>query len=267
MLTNVAFAGATGIIHVATDVSFDSDPNKVVPYVVQGMLNILQAAANTPTLKRFVYTSSSIAAVHPTPNEVFHVDSTSWNEVDARDAWAPPPYLPERAFAVYGASKVEAEKVGWEFMKAEDRHFVLNTVLPNFANGPILNPKQPGSTAGWVRGLYNRNEEYTEMMRNFPPQWAVDVRDVARLHVAALLEADVQNERLFAFAEPYNYSKIVETLKKVDPSRQDYRPPVENEGEDLSTVDTARAVELLKRMGRPGFASLEESLGAQLKSQ
>ena len=176
-----------------------------------------------------------------------------------------PPYLPERAFAVYGASKVEAERAGWEFIRAGDRGFVLNTVLPNFAVGPLLNATQAGSTSGWVTGLYNGDEELSERMRTFPPQYNVDVRDVARVHVAALLEHDVKNERLFAFAEPYNYSRVVDILKKLDPSRQQYPLPVENEGHDLSTVDNARAVELLKRSGRAGFIGLEESLRAQFR--
>ena len=254
-----------GIIHVASDVSFDANPNNVVPQVVQSMTNILEAAAKTPTVRRVVYTSSSIAAVHPTPNQRFMVDSSSYNDIDVRDAWAPPPYLPERAFAVYGASKVEAERTGWEFMKNGSRHFVLNTVLPNFAVGPVLNSEQFGSTSGWVRGLYDGDEELSERMRTFPPQYNVDVRDVARVHVAALLETDVRSERLFAFAEPFNYSRVVEVLQKIDPSRQHYHPPLENEGQDLSVVDTARVTELFKRMGREGFINLEQSLREQFE--
>lgn len=257
--------GCDGVIHLATDVSFSPDSNEVVSKTVKAMKSILEAAAKTSSVKQFVYTSSSIAAVHPTPNERFHVDSSSWNEIDPRDAWAPPPYLPERAFAVYGASKVKAEKAGWEFMRAGDRGFAFNTVLPNFAVGPLLNASQGGSTSVWVTGLYNGDEELTERVRKFPPQYNVDVRDVARVHVAALLEPDVENERLFAFAEPFNYSRVVDILRTIDPSRQEYPPPVENEGHDLSTVDTSRSVELLKRMNRPGFISLEESLRAQFQ--
>lgn len=159
------------------------------------MRSILAAAAKTPSVKRFVYTSSSIAAVHPTPNVKFHVDSKSWNEIDLKDAWAPPPYTPERSFAVYGASKVEAEREGWNFVESEKPGFVFNTVLPNFAVGPLLNSDQFGSTSGWVRGVYEGDQELTERVRTFPPQYNVDVRDVALTHVAALLEPDVQNER------------------------------------------------------------------------
>lgn len=49
----------------------------------------------------------------------------------------------------------------------------------------------------------------------YPPQSSVDVRDVTRLHVFALLEPNFQNERLYAIAETLNYSRIVDTLQEV----------------------------------------------------
>ena len=259
--------GCAGIIHLATDVSFDPDPKNVVTPVVEMTRNLLEVAARTRAVKRVVYTSSSIAAVHPTPNEQLSVDSSSWNETDLRDAWAPPPYDPSRSFAVYGASKVQAEQAAWEFVKAEPRSFVLNTVLPNFAVGPRFDVTQPGSTSGWVRGLYEGDAGSSEQMRTFPPQWSVDVRDVARLHVAPLLELDVRNERIFAFAEPFNYSRVVSILKELDPSRQQYPPPLTDEGQDIMTIANSRAVELLKRTGRSGFIELKESLRAQLEAE
>lgn len=259
--------GCDGVLHTATDVSFNPDPHKVVPLVVNGTVNLLEAAASTSSVKRVVYTSSSIAAVRPTSNKRFHVDSNSWNEADLKDAWAPPPYESSRSFAVYGASKVEAERACWSFVKEKHPGFTLNTILPNFAVGPRLNSEQAGSTSGWVRGLYQGNSEDTETMLTFPPQYSVDVRDVARAHVSALLEADVKNERLFAFAEPYNYSRIVKILKDIDPSQQDYPPPPEGEGDDLSTVDNARVIELLKRSGGQGFIPLEQSIREQLEHE
>ena len=96
--------------------------------------------------------------------------------------------------------------------------------------------------------------------------YMVNVDDQARLHVAALLKEDVRGERLFAFAEPINYSTIVAALKKVNPGKTEYLAPPENEGRDLSTVSTGRAVEMLRRAGRSGFIGLEESLRVQFAS-
>lgn len=70
-----AIAGVSGVAHVASDVSFGPDPKVVVGAAVAGVLNALKAAAKTPSVKRVVYTSSSIATAHPRPDTVFHVDA------------------------------------------------------------------------------------------------------------------------------------------------------------------------------------------------
>ena len=43
----------------------------------------------------------------------------------------------------------------------------------------------------------------------------MDIRDNARLHVAALLDATVQSERIFAFAEKFNWNVLVLILRKL----------------------------------------------------
>jgi hypothetical protein len=42
-------------------------------------------------------------------------------------------------------------------------------------------------------------------------EYFVDAQDTARLHVAALIDTDIQNERILAFAEPFN-AKYVPSL-------------------------------------------------------
>ena len=229
-----------------------------------GVQNALEAAARTPTIKRFVLTSSSTAAVHSKPNVKFSVTEDSWNETDVETAWTPPPYDFSRAGAVYSASKVQGERTAWKFMQDRKPSFILNAVLPSVNLGLVLSCKQGGSFAGFVNGLKAGDQMSTTMVRDMmPPTYMVNVEDTARLHCAALLEDDVRGERLFAFAEPINYSTIVAALKKVDPSKTDYPAPPENEGRDLSTIPTDRAKELLERAGRHRFTGLEESLIAQ----
>ena len=205
--------------------------------------------------------------MHLEPNVRLRVDQSSWNEFDVQAAWAPPPHEVSRASAVYSASKVAGEKAAWKFMEENKPSFVLNTVLPSVNLGPLLSTKQPGSSAGLISGLRLGDPTATQVLREvMPPTYMVNVEDTARLHVAALLESDVSGERLFGFAEPINYSKIVRALQKVFGTDMEYPPPLENEGVDMSTVATERSVELLRRSGRPGFLGLEESLKAQFAS-
>ena len=105
--------GCDGIAYVAGDLSFSPDPNKIITPMVEGVRNILQSAAKEPSIKRFVITSSAIAAVQPQPNTEIYVDSNKWNDDSIERAWRPPPYEQERMWDVYAASKAQVEHEFW----------------------------------------------------------------------------------------------------------------------------------------------------------
>ena len=88
----------------------ESDPHQVIPVIMSGIKNALAAAARTSSIKGFVYTSSSAAAITPIVIKKLHVDVSSWNDTDIKAAWAPPPYNDDRRRAFYAASKTLAEK-------------------------------------------------------------------------------------------------------------------------------------------------------------
>lgn len=125
---DAAVQGVDSIIHVASDTTFDSDPNKVVKPTVAGVTSILRSAAKSPSVKRFVLTSSSAAVLLPHPGKEVSVTADDWNQEALDLAWAPPPYEADRAFAVYAASKTEGEKALWKFVKDEKPNFIVNTV-------------------------------------------------------------------------------------------------------------------------------------------
>lgn len=86
-----------------------------------------------------------------------------------------------------------------------------------------------------------------------------DVQDSALLHVAALLLPDVENQRIFAAAAPFNMTSIVSLLRGLHPERQ-FAQPVEN-GVDMTVFSEAgRAEVLLARMGKKGFTDIETSV-------
>ena len=123
-------------------------------------------------------------------------------------------------------------------------------------------------------------------------EYFVDVQDTGRLHVAALNDPDVQNERIIAFAAPFNakylpsllsisrllpgpkallsscaaltlQSDILRILRKLCPGRSKIFPAdfVNDNWRDISKVDNERGAELLKRLfRREGWVGLEESV-------
>jgi hypothetical protein len=138
-------------------------------------------------------------------------------------------------------------------------------VLPDTVFGGILEPASQGipSTAGFVKKLFDgENLGFLEMIQ---PQWFVDVVDTARLHVAALLSKDVVNERLFAYAEPWNWNDILDILRKMFPEKQ-FAADMDL-GRDRCKVANQRAEELLRtEFGQPGWVSLEESVRRNVQS-
>ena len=91
----------------------------------------------------------------------------------------------------------------------------------------------------------------------------VNVKDTARLHVAALLDPAVENERILAFAHPFNWNDILAILRKLYPEKK-FPTDIEDEPRDLSKLDNSRGVTLLKAFGQPGFTGLEESVRENL---
>ncbi|RDA86150.1 hypothetical protein CP532_3056 [Ophiocordyceps camponoti-leonardi (nom. inval.)] len=265
-----AIKGCAGVMHLASDLTLNPDPNKVIPLVLSGVRNALTAAAREPSVRRFVYTSSSAAVTPYTRNKRSYIDSGSWNEGEFKEAWAPPPYNDDRRLAVYAASKALAEKECWRFVEEKKPAFVLNAVLPNCTIGRILSKEQPASTGGWYRKFWERDDSILGLLENLDPQHYVNVTDTALLHIAALREVDVVGERLFAFAAPFNFNITMETFEKLrDQGYGDDKrefPRIANDDKDLKIVDTKRSQELLRRYNRPGFADLETCLKEAIES-
>ncbi|KII83918.1 hypothetical protein PLICRDRAFT_46683 [Plicaturopsis crispa FD-325 SS-3] len=259
-----AIKGVSGIAHVASDVSMSQNMDEVVGPVVRGTLAVLRAAAATPSVKRFVLTSSTVAAGWPTPGTAYTRDEHSWNDVSAASAESDP----HRGYHVYAVSKTEGEKAAWKFVEEEKPGFVLNTVLPDTNFGPALGPALLQSTALFpLTILSGKGDQFA----GFPNQWFVDVRDTARLHVAALTlpSCSAPGYRLYAAAAPFTFSQILGIVRKLRPARATDLPE-RFEWEtlpNLSRVDNSRSTALLKEMGRDGWVGLDESLEANIEGQ
>ncbi|OAA56271.1 NAD dependent epimerase/dehydratase [Niveomyces insectorum RCEF 264] len=256
--------GVAAFVHVASDVSFNADPNAVIPPVIAATLTALKAAFAEPSVRRFVLTSSSSTVVPADPKAYAEgriVGESTWSE-DAKElAWAPPPYTAERALAVYSSSKLEGEQALWKFYeenKSKRPDFVVNTVLPNLNLGKSLDPINQGhpSTSGLITTLFQGNV-LPELFQI--PQYFVDVQDTALLHVAALIFPDVKSERIFAFTEPFTWDQVLEILRKQNPGRK-FPDNFANTPCRIVVKPRARAEELLRTLGRPGWTSLEDSL-------
>ncbi|KAH8698927.1 cinnamoyl-CoA reductase [Talaromyces proteolyticus] len=253
--------GISGIVHVASDISFSANAAEVITNVVSATEAILEAAAQQPerSIKRVVLTSSSSAALTPQPGvEGIVVTQGSWNDAAVKAAWDENTPANAKPLAVYAASKTEGERAAWKWVENKKPYFVFNTVLPNYTLGTILHPEIAGSTMKWAADLLKGDS----VALGFSSQWYVNVVDVARVHVIGLLHPEVKSERLFAFASPFTWNEVVGILRKLRPENTGITNPPENELPDSSDiVPSKRAESLLKSFfGRPGWVGLEESI-------
>lgn len=159
-----AVRGVSAVVHVASIVSIEPDPNRIVPQTVAGAVSVLQAALREPSVKQFVYTSSIAAATAPTADNHTRVGRDTWNDAALEMAWAPPPYEPSRGMMVYWASKTAAEKAVWKFAAENEAHFDINVVSPATIMGAHLLKDNAGLTNSWIPGLYNGDTSWVQML-------------------------------------------------------------------------------------------------------
>lgn len=287
-----ALSGVSGVAHVASDVTFNPNVDEVMAMVEGAINSLLESAAKNPEIKRFVLTSSSVAAIWPLPGQKSTVTKDSWNDHSVEQAYGTDEAgKAMRGFHVYSASKVASERALWNFAKDQRPSFVSNAVLPDFISGKVISRQwgQSGSTGGMIVDLYAEKGEKQDaaigMLKSGPPrmsnipfpsndinckayyiaEWMVDVADTARLHVAALTDVDIVNERLFAFSEVYNFNDILVALKKVKP---EHELPAKSDT-DIHSANTieprGRAEEILKKHFGRGFKTLNESVAESVE--
>ncbi|KAF4952435.1 hypothetical protein FSARC_12630 [Fusarium sarcochroum] len=255
--------GISAIIHTASVLTMNPDPNQVIPDSIAGALNDLKAAYAEPSVKRFALTSSSSAALcfeRDQPGAVITEDT--WNNAAVEAAWADPPYEPQRAAMVYAASKTQAEQEIWKFHK-ENRDkrpdWIVNAVLPNVILGKSLDKVNQGYPSSAALPVALWEGKITPSHRFLAPQYFVNVQDVARLHLAGAKLPGVRDKRIFAFAEHFSWDVILGIMRKHWPDRKiidDF-----SGGKDLHAIKPrSYAEQLLRDLECPGWTSLEDTI-------
>lgn len=125
-------SGIEGFIHLAAPVGGISDLDHALDLGLHSGLNALKACAKTTSIKRFVNTSSSLAAgfLKLDGENNARLDETSYND-EAKEA-AEIEETRVKGFLVYSAMKSETEKAMWAWMKDSKPEFTLNCVVRLF---------------------------------------------------------------------------------------------------------------------------------------
>ncbi|MBS7540983.1 SDR family oxidoreductase [Ancylobacter lacus] len=193
-----AAAGCDHVLHTASPFPpvQPANPDELIVPAREGTLRVLRAARQAG-VKRVVLTSS-FAAVGYGSAPAGHVHTEAdWTPIEAPNQ----PYI---------LSKVVAERAAWDFVTASGAP-ELSVVNPTGIFGPVLGP-QLSASVQIVKGLLDGA---------FPPElpdmWfgVVDVRDVADLHLRAMVEPCAAGERFIAVSgEPLSLLGVATLLRE-----------------------------------------------------
>ncbi|XP_010905795.1 phenylacetaldehyde reductase isoform X2 [Elaeis guineensis] len=248
--------GCEGVFHTASPCYGNAiDPQaELIDPAVKGTLNVLSSCVKTPSIKRVVVTSSTVAVEYNgrprTPDVV--VDETWFSSAE----------FCKQAKLWYELSKSLAEEAAWKFSK--DNSIDMVTIHPSMVIGPILQPTLNGSSARFLK-LIDGSSTYS----NISHGW-VNVKDVGMAHILAF-EVPSASGRYCLVERVAHHSEVVKILREQYPALKlpercaDDKPfmpiyqvskeKVKSLGIDYIPLETSikEAIESLKKKGFVSF--------------
>jgi dihydroflavonol-4-reductase len=200
-----AATGVDAIIHSASPFVIDSpkDAEVLIRPAVDGTLRALRAA-HEAGVTRVVLTSSTVAVWGSPAGMSTGFDESMWTDLDAPLGRDP-----------YNRSKTLAEQAAWSYVATEAPEIRLTAINPGVVLGAPLDEHYGTSVALVERVLAAKDPALPDL--GFP---IVDVKDVARLHVAALTTPASEGERFLAVAGTLRFIDIARLLQRTFPSRR-----------------------------------------------
>ncbi len=209
---NEAVAGCEYVLHVASPFppKVPKHEDDLIVPAREGALRVLRAARDAG-VRRVVQTSSFAAIGYGHEVESRPFDETDWTD------------LKSEGLTAYVKSKTLAERAAWEFIAREGGSLEFAVVNPVAVCGPVLGHDFATSILLVQRMLDGSMPGFPRMSFG-----VVDVRDVADLHLRAMIDPAAKGERFLAVAGDFvSLGEIALILKermgaaaKRAPSRQ-----------------------------------------------
>jgi dihydroflavonol-4-reductase len=196
----MAVSGCDYVMHVASPyvVANPKHEGEMITPAVDGTLRVLRASEKAK-VNRVVLTSSALTMMASLKTGTF--SSNDWADTNS-------PHL-----STYAKSKILAEKAAWDFIAhlGETKPIQMVSINPGIVFGPPLGRDISGQSMSML----------DQMLRGKVPMVpntacpAVDVRDVALLHVEALTNPDVVGKRIIASSsESHGFAEVAQILKE-----------------------------------------------------
>jgi dihydroflavonol-4-reductase len=240
-----AAAGCNYALHVASPFPErqPKDENDLIVPAREGALRVLRAARDAG-VRRLVLTSSFAAIGYGTPPK-----DTPYTEADWTD--------PTGHVSAYVKSKTFAERAAWDFIDREGGDLELAVVNPVGILGPVLG-RNLSTSIELVRRLLSGS------LPGLPKTsfGLVDVRDVADLHLRAMVDPAARGERFLALAGDFMALPEVARVLKSRMGAAAARVPtrvVPNWMVRLAGLVDSSLSDVTDRLGRPINGSSEKA--------
>jgi nucleoside-diphosphate-sugar epimerase len=193
-----AVHGCEYVLHVASPfpAGIPAHEDELIVPAREGALRVLRASRDAG-VRRVVLTSSFAAIGYGQKDQSKPFDETDWTDPDAGGVTA------------YAKSKTLAERAAWDFIAKQGGSLELSVVNPVGVFGPALGPDFSTSIL-IVQRLMNGD------VPGCPKIYfgAVDVRDVADMHITAMNHPAAKGERFLAVAGDFlSFLEIGKLLK------------------------------------------------------
>lgn len=263
------------VMHVASPFFTESDNYKrdlLIP-AAEGTKNILEAIKKfgSKTVKHVVITSSVAAMFDFTRDEdpTYTYDEDSWNPDEMQEA------LIDGGHA-YNASKKFAEKLAWKFMEENKGtiNFGLTTVCPCYVFGPQQFDENFGSVLNTSCELIHKlvhTSAGAAVDNSFVGNF-IDVRDVAKAHIAAIQRPELSGKRLLMISSRFNAQDIYDVMNEDFPELQG-NVPKGNPGTGAlhhwagAVADNSRTKELLGFLFNPLRKTIDDTVAQVLRCE
>ena len=182
-------------MHIASPFSFTEpkDENELITPAVEGTKRVI-AAAQRSVIKRMVLTSSTVAII--AGKDTGKYGPNDWSDVNAN-------------IGAYAKSKTLAERAAWEAVKGAEME--LTVINPGGVFGSSLGAKIDGQSVSMMTDMITGKVPMIPDMA----MGMVEVRDVAKLHVAAMTANGAAGQRFIAStAEPVEMATLAKVLRE-----------------------------------------------------
>jgi dihydroflavonol-4-reductase len=192
-----AVAGCEYVLHVASPLppSAPRHEDELIVPAREGTLRVLRAARDAG-VKRVVVTSSFTAIGYGHPPQKTPFSETNWTNLNGD-------------VVAYPKSKTLAERAAWDFMAKEAGNLELSVVNPVAVFGPVLGPDYSNSIILVQRLMDGAVPGCPRLYFG-----VVDVRDVADLHLRAMINPVANGERFLAVAGEFTSIRDIAKVLK-----------------------------------------------------